>query len=683
MSKRYLRGALAALILTLPIAALADVSGTGVTISSGSNFSLDTGAVVSTGGDFSWNGTTLTITPQGSATAIDLENTALGNTYSGLSSYTMLVAEGQVLISSFAVEFGNDLNQAPIPPNVDDILVFHTNAGNYAAVLVTATSPSLTIDFHTFTPSTTPPPPTGPTISAVVNNYSYIPTGFPNSGIAPGTIMLIFGSGMSQQPSSVFLNSSAAPGLPTKWEGATLSVTVGTKTVTPSIYYATPTQIAAVLPSGTPPGTASITVSYNSQTSAAFQFQVVPSALGFNTYFGNGSGLLLAVDATSGSIINYTNSAKPGETLLLFGSGLGADTADSDTTYTKTPHPVSTPLEIYFGPVATKVLYSGSSGYPGYDQINVTIPDKAPTDCFVGVVGVTGSGNSATTSNFGSLPISASGGQCTSTILGITGQTISELSSNSTVTEGSVVISQLVSPANPPATGTTTRNGANASFTKETGSIYSTSSGVAYSIGSCFVTEIASSSSGGTSTSTGLDAGTITLTGPEGSYTLTGVPSEAGDYYNTLPSTAIPSTGGAFTFTGSGGSGTGAVGPFKATVNLPNPILDWTNQSTGATITRTQGVTVKWTGGGPGTFVIISGQSSDISGSGASGSFTCLAIQSAGTFTVPNYVTLTLPAGTGSLAVENAANFGTFTASGLNYGTTFGFTGVSVSSTYQ
>ena len=51
-------------------------------------------------------------------------------------------------------------------------------------------------------------------------------------------------------------------------------------------------------------------------------------------------------------------------------------------------------------------------------------------------------------------------------------------------------------------------------------------------------------------------------------------------------------------FTGPGGAD---VGSFNATINLPNPILTWTNQSAAATITRTQGVTVNWTGGAPGT----------------------------------------------------------------------------------
>lgn len=679
MSKLFLRGAIAAVILALPIAAFADVNKTGVTISSGASFSLDSGTVVTSGGDFSWDGTN--VTPQGSAAAIDL--TANISTYSGLKQYNMLVQEGATLISTYAKTFGSLLNQNAIPPAVNDILIFKTNAGNYAAILVTATSPSLTIDFDTVTSGggsggggTTP---TGPTITGVVNNYSYIPTGFPNSGIAPGTIMLVFGSGMSQQPSSVYLNSTVSPGLPKTWQGATLSVTVGSTTVTPAIYYATPGQIAAVLPSNTPPGTASMTVSYNNQTSAPFQFQVVPYALGFNTYFGSGSGLLLGASNATGQLYGYTNSAKRGDVVVFYGSGLGADTADSDTTYTSSPHSVSTPLQVYFGGVQAKILYAGSSGYPGYDQIDVQIPANAPTDCYVAVVGVTGSGSKATASNFGSLPISQSGGQCTSALLGTSGEDISNLSGQGTVRAGSVVVGQLVGPAIPPATGTSTNNFAEANFSKDTGATYSSSSGTAYSIGSCYVTEVVSSSGGGTVTTTGLDAGTVSLTGPEGSYTLMKLANETGSYYDLLPSNAIPTSGGAFTFNGSGGKD---VGSFKATVNLPNPILQWTNQSAAATITRTQGVTVNWTGGGPGTYVIISGQSVD-NNTFAAGSFYCLANQSALTFTVPAYVTLTLPAGGGSLAVENASSFSTFTASGLDYGITFGFTGVSVSSNYQ
>ena len=52
-------------------------------------------------------------------------------------------------------------------------------------------------------------------------------------------------------------------------------------------------------------------------------------------------------------------------------------------------------------------------------------------------------------------------------------------------------------------------------------------------------------------------------------------------------------------------------------------------------------------------------------------------------FDVPGYVTSTLPAGTGDLTVENAASYGTFSATGLNFGISFGFNGAQINNTYQ
>ncbi len=121
--------------------------------------------------------------------------------------------------------------------------------------------------------------------------------------------------------------------------------------------------------------------------------------------------------------------------------------------------------------------------------------------------------------------------------------------------------------------------------------------------------------------------------------------------------------------------------PFTATVNLPNPLLSWTNQSAAATVTLAQGLQVTWTGGATSSYVIIEGSSSG--SNGVSGSYVCFAPTSALQFTVPSYVTLTLPAGTGTTTVENATNPAFFTATGLDYGYGLGFSSTSVNSTYQ
>lgn len=659
MSKLF-SSTLAAIALALPIAALADTT---VTLQSGSTLNLDTGKTGTSGGDLIWDGTDLT--PQGAATAIDLP--ASGALYASLTQ------------STISAEFGALLSASQITPSANDLIVVKTNGGNFSKIEVTAIGGgSITMKFDTFGGSSGGTS-GGPTITGVVNNYSFIPTGFPNSGVAPGTLFLVSGSNLANPPvGNLTLNSSASPGIPTTSAGASLSVQAGGKTFSPGIYYASPGQIAAVLPSSTPTGSATITVTFNNATSNTFSFQVVPHALGFGTY----SEGVIATNATTGALYGYTNSAKPGDTIVLWGSGLGADTADSDTVFTSSPHPVNTPLQIYVGGVAAKVLYGGSSGYPGVNQIDVTIPDNVTTGCYITVVAVTGSGSNITTSNFGRLAISPSGGECDDSILGVSGGTISTLSGQSTVRSGDVIVGQIIGPKSLTDNTPQTTNLALATFTKDTGSTYSSSTGSSssiFSLGSCFVSEIIQASGGGTSTSVGLDAGNISLTGPAGTYQLMTIPIEKGDYIGQLPSNAITSSGGAFTFNGSGGAD---VGSFNTTVNLPNPILTWTNQSSDATVNRGQGVTVDWTGGGSGTYVIISGYSSD-QNSGAYGSFTCIAPQSALTFAVPGYVTSTLPAGSGSLSVENATSFGTFSASGLDYGFKFGFTGDSINATYQ
>ena len=648
MSKIWNRVGVAGVALLFPLAAFADISGT-ITVATSSQVNMDTGATVSSGGDFLWSGTTLT--PQGGAKAFS--NAAL----SGMTGYNTLT---QALLGQFA-SLGSS---APISGvAVNTVVGYSTNGGNLGKLLVTAISGGA-VTFQYLTYGATGGP-AGPTITKVTNNYSYTPNGFSNSGISPSTIFTIFGANLSDPaPANLTLNSSAGGGIPTKSGGATVSVTVGGKTVTPGLYYAIPTQIAGVLPGGTPTGAGTLTVSYNGTTSAAFAINVVPATLGLDTYYGTGSGLITATNATTGALFNYTNSAAPGQTIVLWGSGLGADTQDSDTVFTSTPHAVNqSSVQVYFGPVAGAVGYAGSSGYPGLNQINVTIPTNAPTGCGVSVAVVV----LGVTSNFGTLPIGQ--GVCSDPVYGINGTLLGQLSGQTTVKSGTVIVGQSVGTSG-------TSNIALASFSSNTGSAYGSTSGIV-SLGSCLVTEVAGS--GGSSTSTGLDAGaSIALTGPLGAYTLSPIPTITGIYTAQLPTGAITSTGGAFTFKGPGGANVGA---FTTTVNLPNPLMSWTNQSAGATVTRSQGVQINWSGGTPGSYVVITGSSSG--SGGTSGSFVCYAPQSALTFTVPPYVTGTLPAGSGSLSVENGTSFVSFSASGLDNGLGFGFNSIDINSTYQ
>jgi hypothetical protein len=204
-------------------------------------------------------------------------------------------------------------------------------------------------------------------------------------------------------------------------------------------------------------------------------------------------------------------------------------------------------------------------------------------------------------------------------------------------------------------------NSANASFQKYSG-LLASATGQIVSPGACVVGPIIGAS---VPSLEGLEAGTISLTGPAGlAVTLASQFGLKGAFTASLAAGAIPSSGGTFTFHGSGGTD---VGSFTTAITLANPLLTWTNMSAAATIDKTQAVTVTWTGGNPGTYVVISGTSSKTPATNPPiiAGFTCRIAVEAGQFTVPSYILLGLPAGSGGTLLQNDV-MSTFSATGLD-----------------
>jgi len=657
--------AIAVVTFILPCAALADIN-SNATLSVGQSLNLDTGATNTSGsGDITFTGTSITYIGAAKGGSLAL----IG---SGQATFDSLTQAILTSLASFATTAPIPVSSLTAGTTAGTIIGVGTNGGNAAKLLVTAiSSTSISFQYTTYGASSTGGGAGSPTVTGVTNNYSFIPSGFTNSGVTPSSIITIFGTNMAAPVTgTVTLQSSAGPaGIPTTLNGTSVSATVGGTKVTLGIYYATPTQIAAVLPAATPTGTGTITVTYNGTPSNALSITVVASAFGLDTYYGTGSGLITATDARTGALFNYSSSAAPGEIITLWGTGLGADPADSDTVFSTSPHAVNqAAVQVWIGGVQAAVGYAGSSGYPGLDQINVTIPSGL-SGCNVSIVVVV----NGVASNFATAPITQGNGVCSDPAFGITGSQYSQLSGQTNVKSGSVFLGQFVSTS---SSGTQTENFASADFQSVTGSVYGSASGIV-SVGSCIVTEVVSAG-GGNLTSTGLDPGTVSLAGPGGAnYPLMSLGVVPGFFSALLPAGAITSSGGTYVYSWTGGKDVSAS---TATVTLPNPLLNWTNESTASPVNRSSGAQVTWTGGAPGTFVFISGSSSS---NGVTGSFTCYAPQSALQFTVPSYVLDTLPAGTGSLSVENITQYTRFTATGLDYGTAFGFTGFSTNATYQ
>lgn len=118
--------------------------------------------------------------------------------------------------------------------------------------------------------------------------------------------------------------------------------------------------------------------------------------------------------------------------------------------------------------------------------------------------------------------------------------------------------------------------------------------------------------------------------------------------------------GGTYTFTGSGGKD---IGSFQVTLNVPPPTLNVTNQAALASVTRSRGATVTWSGGFANGFVQVTG-----SGGAPAVKFFCYAPTSAGQLTVPPSILLAVPPGPGSINFTDATPFQTISASGLDVG---------------
>ena len=640
----------AAIALLCSEAMFADFTQSNVTLQSGQNFNLENGAISNSGGDFRFNGNSITFAAN-----------ALGYTVAtgvGAGGYALY---NETTLKAFYGSGPGVYSQSPIVSPalaVNTVFAVYDNSQHFAKVLITAlSSSSITIQFLTYG-ATGGAQAGAPTVAKIQNNYSNVALGLPNYGIAPSTIFVIYGTGLADPMAKAALQSSTPPGIPTTLNGASISVSVNGVTTHPGMYYAIATQIAAVLPANTPVGTGTLTVTYNGLTSAAFTIQVVQSALGLDTLSGLPNGIAVATDS-NGNVFNYTTSASPSQVITLWGSGLGADTADSDVVFTNAPHAISIPLVVYIGGLQAQILYAGSSGYPGLMQINVRVPPNVIPGCGVPIVGVVGT----FVSNTVTIPVAQNGGVCQDTIRGTDGNGLLSTGAQSSYTSATLAVVL-----------DTTQKGnqsvfASATFLRDQNQPNTYGYGYVTE-GGCLVQQQQINLAG---TISYLNAGTLSITGPTGTQPLPQViQGQLLTYSSNFPTSFFPNTGATFTFQGTGGPD---IGPFTVTVSDPNPLV-WTNQTAITSVNRNQDLTVTWTGGIPGTWVQIGGGSTTIT---VSGTFLCFAPASAGKFTIPSYVLLASPVGNGGINLINQSNNQPFHANGLDISTAVAETESSIS----
>jgi uncharacterized protein (TIGR03437 family) len=509
-------------------------------------------------------------------------------------------------------------------------------------------------------------------IDDVVNAGSLIPTGLPGGGVAQGALFAVIGKGVgpdtAQQAGGFPL--PAADGL----AGVSVKVTVGDTSVDAIMVYVSTGEVIAILPSGTPLGSGTVTVNNNGDTASA-PITVVASAAGLFTNNANGQGQALAfnVNAADGSTVRNSLSqpAQTGQNVILNGTGLGAITSD-ETQAGVMDVPSAAPV-VFVGGVQAAVVSAGRGtccsgidpsfpilqGVAGWDTITITVPSGLQ-GCAVPVVVQTG----GTVSNFPTIAIAAADGTCydASSKYGTYLQTALGLSG--VVKTGSISLSRIGLKLSVQGLALTSNSDSGSATFQQTdlsgGPVSSQQVAALVSqYGSCVVVQTRVPSLVPVVTGplpVGLDAGDgINVKGPRGSKTMT--KQDVGSYsanFGTSTSTNLPGglppivNGTPFLDAGNyaidNGSGGADIGAFNLNVTTPTP-LSWDNQDQITTVDRAAGVTVKWSGGDPAGFVQIFGQSSIMLSKTASLSvaFYCTEKVSAGSFAVPGYVTSALP----------------------------------------
>jgi uncharacterized protein (TIGR03437 family) len=215
----------------------------------------------------------------------------------------------------------------------------------------------------------------GPLIGVVVNAASGNPPGLPNSGIAQGSLLRIWGFGLGPA------TQIAPQPLPMSLAGTSVTITVNGTTVTAPMCWTAPDQVGVVVPSNTPVGTGMLTLTYNAK-SASSPITVVPTNFGIynaTVDVSNASGLLNLASVTfpDYEYVTVTNTAKPGDTLTVWGTGLGATPDNGGDTGAAPAANIGNAPQVFVGGIPSPhVTYWGRSPntIPGLDQINFVVP---------------------------------------------------------------------------------------------------------------------------------------------------------------------------------------------------------------------------------------------------------------------------------------------------------------------
>ena len=197
----------------------------------------------------------------------------------------------------------------------------------------------------------------------VASAASFAPAGNP---ISPGEFIALFGAGLAKS------NQTATPPYPSTLNGVT--VLINGKAA--PIYFVSAGQINCLVPYGTTGGTATIQVQNSGTNSNTVTVPVAVTSPGIYSLDQSGTGAG-AIEHANGAVVNAANPAVPGETVVVFLTGMGAvtPTLTDGTASTGNPQHQTVIPTVYVADQQATVNFSGlTPGFPGLYQLIVIIP---------------------------------------------------------------------------------------------------------------------------------------------------------------------------------------------------------------------------------------------------------------------------------------------------------------------
>ncbi len=219
---------------------------------------------------------------------------------------------------------------------------------------------------------------------AAVTNGATNKTG----AIAPGEVVVLYGSGMGPSALATFKLNSAGQ-VPTITGGASVYF----NNIPAPVLYSSANQVGAIVPFGVTGSKVQVVSQYNGQVAAPVTVDLAPVAPALFTLNASGAGPAAALNQDY-SVNGSGNPAKAGSYVFLYATGLGQTNPggqDGVPTGSTLPLPLQTVTATIGGKPATVQFAGGAPGLvAGVMQINVKVPDGLTAGAVEAIVSLGG-----------------------------------------------------------------------------------------------------------------------------------------------------------------------------------------------------------------------------------------------------------------------------------------------------